>query len=147
MATVGDDGSDFIEPASDSVSFNTEDLGITSDYHPADYDESIIGSVSSSVYAHCHEHGRRYHMYKYGRYPIPNDDLECGREGLRHALFKEMLDGRLHLAPIGQHPQKIVDLGTGFGDWVIESKAYLTRLEKTAVFSRSSTHTRLRENF
>ncbi len=62
----------------------------------------------------------RYHIYKYGRYPIPNDDIEYGREGVRHALFKELLDGRLLLAPIGESPHKIVDLGTGFGDWAIE---------------------------
>lgn len=62
-------------------------------------------------------------MYRYGRYPIPNDDTEAGREGLRHALFKELLDGRLHLAPIDEYPQKILDIGTGFGDWAMESMA------------------------
>ncbi len=61
-------------------------------------------------------------MYRYGRYPIPNDDKEYGREALRHALFLELVDGRLHLAPIGPSPQKVLDVGTGFGDWAIESK-------------------------
>jgi hypothetical protein len=34
--------------------------------------------------------------------------------------MKELLDGRLFLAPIGDNPQKIIDLGTGFGQWTIE---------------------------
>lgn len=64
---------------------------------------------------------RRYHTFREGRYPLPNDDLEYNREYMRHAMFKEMLKGKLFVAPIGNHPQKIADLGTGFGDWAIES--------------------------
>jgi hypothetical protein len=63
---------------------------------------------------------RRYHVFRYGRYPIPNDEDEFKRENLRHAMFKEMLEGKLYLAPIGDSPQKIIDLGTGFGDWAID---------------------------
>lgn len=54
---------------------------------------------------------------------MPNDDEEFKRETLRHAMFKEVLNGKLFLAPIGEHAQKIIDLGTGFGDWAIEGKA------------------------
>lgn len=115
-----DDSSDFIEPASDDASVQTADLAtITSDYDPT-INESLIGSLSSSVYGHVYENGRRYHMYKQGRYPIPNDDIEYGRETLRHALCADLLGGRLHLAPIGDYPQKILDVGTGFGDWATE---------------------------
>ena len=71
---------------------------------------------------------RRYHMYKYGRYPMPNDDEEANRETLCHLMFKEMLEGKLFLAPIGDSPQKIIDLGTGFGEWAIESTFSSSRL-------------------
>lgn len=47
-------------------------------------------SVTSSIYAHTYENGRRYHSYKYGRYPIPNDDLEQSREDMKHAMMLEM---------------------------------------------------------
>ncbi|EFX03665.1 methyltransferase type 12 [Grosmannia clavigera kw1407] len=115
-----DDSSDFIEPASDNVSLRTEELAtVTSDYEPT-LNESLVGSLTSSVYAHVYENGRRYHMYKQGLYPLPNDDGEYGRESIRHALFLDLLSGRLHLAPIGDSPQKIMDIGTGFGDWSIE---------------------------
>ena len=47
-------------------------------------------SVTSSVYAHTYENGRRYHAYKHGRYPIPNDDLEQDREDMKHAAMMEL---------------------------------------------------------
>ncbi|KAF5258214.1 hypothetical protein FOXYS1_11231 [Fusarium oxysporum] len=53
-----------------------------------------------------------------GRYGLPNDDAEQVREGLKHKLYLDyLLDGKLFLAPIGNNPQKIVDLGTGVGMW------------------------------
>ena len=59
-------------------------------------------------------------MFRYGRYPIPNDDDEYKRESLMHIIVKELLGGKLLQAPIGDHPQRIIDLGTGFGEWAIE---------------------------
>ena len=59
-------------------------------------------------------------MYRYGTYPIPNDEHEGDREELKHVMLKELLRGKLILAPITDDPQKIVDLGTGFGEWAIE---------------------------
>ncbi|KAK0721631.1 S-adenosyl-L-methionine-dependent methyltransferase [Lasiosphaeria miniovina] len=77
-------------------------------------------SVTSSVYQHAYENGRRYHAYKHGRYPIPNDDLEQSREDMKHAMMMELTDGKLFLAPIGDNPRKIIDIGTGTGMWAIE---------------------------
>jgi ubiquinone/menaquinone biosynthesis C-methylase UbiE len=54
---------------------------------------------------------------------MPNDEEEFKRESLKHAMFKEVLHGELFLAPIGPNAQKIIDLGTGFGDWAIEGMA------------------------
>lgn len=67
-------------------------------------------------------HSRRYQIFRYGRYPIPNDDEEINRELLKHVMFKDMLNGALYLAPIGKNPQKIIDLGTGSGEWAIEGQ-------------------------
>jgi hypothetical protein len=61
-------------------------------------------------------------MFKYGRYPLPNDEEEFKRESLRHTMLKELLHGKLYFSPIGSHPQKIIDLGTGFGEWAVEGK-------------------------
>ena len=35
-------------------------------------------------------------------------------------MVKELLDGKFCMAPIGDSPQKILDLGTGCGIWAIE---------------------------
>lgn len=31
-----------------------------------------------------------------------------------------LLDGRLHLSPIGDNPQEVLDIGTGTGIWAID---------------------------
>ncbi|KAL2267455.1 hypothetical protein VTJ83DRAFT_4732 [Remersonia thermophila] len=91
----------------------------TSDYDPGD-EESRFGSVTSSVRGHVWEYGRRYHAFRYGRYYLPNDEGEYSREALRHTMLKDLLGGKLYAAPLGPNPQKIIDLGTGFGEWAIE---------------------------
>jgi ubiquinone/menaquinone biosynthesis C-methylase UbiE len=42
-------------------------------------------------------------------------------------MMKELLGGKLYMAPIGDNPQKIIDLGTGFGDWAIEGTSSWSR--------------------
>jgi methylase of polypeptide subunit release factors len=39
---------------------------------------------------------------------------------LHHEIFLRMLSGRLHDAPIGKQPQRILDIGTGTGIWAID---------------------------
>lgn len=77
-------------------------------------------SVGSSVYGHSYHKGRRYHKYRHGRYPIPNDETEQNREDMLHAMMLELTNGKLFFAPIDDHPQRILDLGTGTGIWAIE---------------------------
>ena len=50
-----------------------------------------------------------------GHYILPNDDQEQYREELAHFLFIKLLDDRHYLSPIGNNPQRIIDLGTGTG--------------------------------
>lgn len=49
------------------------------------------------------------------------------------------MDGKLFLAPIGDNPQKIVDLGTGVGMWAQDGKIHPSRsaLKLTQVLSQS----------
>ncbi|KAK8851018.1 Secondary metabolism regulator LAE1 [Apiospora arundinis] len=94
------------------------------EFEPSDFDEESLlddsTSVGSSVYGHSYRNGRRYHKYRHGRYPIPNDETEQNREDMLHAMMMEVTNGRLFYAPIDENPQKIVDLGTGTGIWAIE---------------------------
>lgn len=44
---------------------------------------------------------------------------------MKHKLYLDyILDGNLFLAPIGDYPQKIVDLGTGVGFWATDGLFY-----------------------
>ncbi|EFX00489.1 umta methyltransferase family protein [Grosmannia clavigera kw1407] len=38
----------------------------------------------------------------------------------RHHIYRLVLNGELHLAPIGEHPQRVLDLGTGTGIWSMD---------------------------
>ncbi|PHH82637.1 hypothetical protein CDD83_3211 [Cordyceps sp. RAO-2017] len=82
------------------------------------YGEST--SVSPSVHEDEMAHGRRYHGYRRGRYPLPNDSREQRRDEMNHAMMLEITRGHLFFADIGDHPQKIIDIGTGIGSWVID---------------------------
>ncbi|KAI9757428.1 MAG: hypothetical protein M1815_001249, partial [Lichina confinis] len=65
------------------------------------------------------ENGRRYHAYKDGSYSFPNDDQELDRLDMTHHMIKLRIGG-LHLAPIGDRPGRVIDVGTGTGIWAIE---------------------------
>lgn len=120
-AIVGDQGAPApIEPSTPieaHVGPDDEDEFIAEGW---DVGSTASTSVTSSVYAHTYENGRRYHSYRHGRYPIPNDDLEQNREDMKHALMLELTDGKLFYAPVSENAQKILDVGTGTGIWAIE---------------------------
>ncbi|KAJ5690522.1 hypothetical protein N7462_004914 [Penicillium macrosclerotiorum] len=88
--------------------------------------QSLVGSnlsFASSVRDYSYENGRRYHAYRHGQYPFPNDEEEQERLALMHHLFKLLSGGDLHRAPITRSPEppnRILDVGTGTGEWAIE---------------------------
>ncbi|RDW58504.1 hypothetical protein BP5796_12434 [Coleophoma crateriformis] len=84
-----------------------------------DDQESTI-SLSSSIRGHVYENGRRYHAYGEREYLAPNDEAENARLDMHHHLATLLINGKLHVAPIGQHPQRILDLGCGTGIWSID---------------------------
>lgn len=72
---------------------------------------------------YSYENGRRYHAYRHGQYPFPNDEEEQDRLALMHHLFKLLTGGDLYRAPLirdGSSPQRILDIGTGTGEWALE---------------------------
>jgi methylase of polypeptide subunit release factors len=42
-----------------------------------------------------------------------------------HLCYELVFDGRLHLSPITSHPQNVLDIGTGRGDWAIDFAEYV----------------------
>ncbi|KAG6094966.1 hypothetical protein E4U30_002892 [Claviceps sp. LM220 group G6] len=43
--------------------------------------------------------------------------MEQSREDMKHAMLMMLTENKPFLAPIGDHPQKILDIGTGTGPW------------------------------
>ncbi|KAK2000670.1 methyltransferase domain-containing protein [Colletotrichum falcatum] len=90
----------------------------------SDYAGSLASSgftsLASRVLKHSHEGGRRYQSFQQGIYPLPNDETEQFREEMKHQLVKRLLDGDDYVSPIGNNPQKIMDVGTGTGLWAVD---------------------------
>ncbi|KAI5460967.1 S-adenosyl-L-methionine-dependent methyltransferase [Mariannaea sp. PMI_226] len=62
----------------------------------------------------------------------PNDDEEQNRENMKHGLVVYICGDKLHLAPL-DHPQKILDIGTGTGIWAIDMGGEYPSAEITGV--------------
>ncbi|EFX03220.1 hypothetical protein CMQ_3149 [Grosmannia clavigera kw1407] len=104
------DPADIIEPGLEDNSSGT------GEFEPLEYtadEPSLHQCLGSAIYRHSFENGRRYHYFRNGKYPIPNDDIEQTRDDMKHALLLELTGGQLIHAPIGDNPQKIIDIGTG----------------------------------
>jgi SAM-dependent methyltransferase len=106
----------------DTTSDETADFsGYSSNY---DYEESIPSdttSLSTSQYLFEKRNGRTYHHFRSDRgYVLPNDEPEKDRLDMQYWAIHEALGKRLIFAPIGEHPQNIVDVGTGTGIWAID---------------------------
>lgn len=111
-----------IEPAGPRDEHDSDEFSLTDGYETASSSGST--SVTSSIYAHTFENGRRYQHFKNGRYPIPNDEDELNREDMKHAMLLELCDGALFFAPIGDRPQKILDIGTGTGAYATVTREF-----------------------
>jgi hypothetical protein len=51
---------------------------------------------------------------------MPNDNDEANRLDMMHEMSLALLKRKLFLAPIGDSPRRILDLGTGTGIWAID---------------------------
>ncbi|KAF2872337.1 S-adenosyl-L-methionine-dependent methyltransferase [Massariosphaeria phaeospora] len=80
---------------------------------------SLTTSLNASITRYPFENGRRYHAFKPGTYPLPNDDFELERLNVVHHMVKKVLGDRLFLCPV-ENFHRVLDIGTGTGVWAME---------------------------
>ncbi|KAI9807375.1 MAG: hypothetical protein M1833_000119 [Piccolia ochrophora] len=76
-------------------------------------------SLVGSILHYPVENGRRYSDSGPDAYFMPNDEIEQTRLNVMHSMYLYLLDGQLSLAPVPPEPKKILDVGTGTGEWAI----------------------------
>ena len=64
--------------------------------------DSDSESLTSSVLNYEYENGRRYHAFRAGAYPLPNDEPEQDRMDLLHHISNLVLGGELYRVPMDE---------------------------------------------
>lgn len=77
-------------------------------------------SLTSTLFEYRKIHGRTYQSSKTTEYWAPNDDQHIEGYDLAHHWLTMMMGDELYVAPIDEHPQRILDVGTGSGIWAID---------------------------
>ncbi|KAF4633396.1 hypothetical protein G7Y89_g4717 [Cudoniella acicularis] len=72
-------------------------------------------SLNDTDVVYYYIHGRRYCK----EYYMPNDEEEQIRMKILHEVYLYLLGGRLTTVPL-KNPTKILDVGTGCGDWAMD---------------------------
>ena len=72
--------------------------------------------MSGSFLEEHFENGRRYCNETYY---MPNDEPEQTRLAIAHQAYLPVLDGQLTLARVPSNARRILDVGTGTGDWAM----------------------------
>ncbi|KAM5354448.1 hypothetical protein ACJ41O_001097 [Fusarium nematophilum] len=105
------DGDSHIEP---------DDFDEGDETYPESTTTSYLTSIASDIRRGIQENGRTYGVYGLHKAWMPSDDLEMERNDLQHCKFTMLMGNELHMAPIPDYPQRILDLGTGSGIWAID---------------------------
>ncbi|KAM0492585.1 hypothetical protein ACHAP8_009762 [Fusarium lateritium] len=83
--------------------------------------DSSTASMNSSILNYRTIKGRTYHSERgNAEYWASNDDQQNEAIDIIHHYLLLALDGKLHLAPIGDNTKSVLDVGTGTGIWAIE---------------------------
>lgn len=81
---------------------------------------SYVSSIASEISRGILENERLYPQYGKHSYGMPIDEAEMDRMDLQHRKYELVIGDRHFLAPIGDCPQRILDLATGTGIWALD---------------------------
>ncbi|WAO96647.1 Hypothetical protein NCS54_01432800 [Fusarium falciforme] len=81
---------------------------------------SSTASASSSIYEYRKIQGRTYQSSNTTDYWAPNDEKHVEAFDVAHEWLTMMLDDKLYAVPLGDNPQRILDVGTGTGIWATD---------------------------
>ena len=95
------------------------DLEIDDEAYAESTSTSYVSSIASEVTRGILENERLYPQYGQHKYGMPVDVEEMERMDLQHHKYALVLGDRHFLAPIGEFPQEVLDLGTGTGIWAL----------------------------
>lgn len=108
-------------PRQPTAAVNDDETGLATEMGPRGFAGEDLVPIPPSVLDYPFENGRRYHAAHAGAYHLPNDDREQEREFVIYKLFC-LLRPTLHVSPLSDDPRCILDIGTGTGQWVIDSE-------------------------
>jgi SAM-dependent methyltransferase len=77
-------------------------------------------SLTESVFAYRKLHGRPYKKTSTTEYWAPVDETQNEGLDIIHNVLLMALNNELYLAPIGNDPGKVLDVGTGTGIWAVD---------------------------
>ncbi|KAH7133827.1 S-adenosyl-L-methionine-dependent methyltransferase [Dactylonectria macrodidyma] len=81
---------------------------------------SSTTSISESILDYRKLHGRTYENVKTTEYWAPNDEQQNDGLDIIHNVLLMNLDDKLFIAPIAEHPARVLDIGTGTGIWAMD---------------------------
>ena len=96
------------------------DFELDDEAYAASTTTSYVTSIASEISRGVLENERIYPHYGQHKYGMPVDEDEMARMELQHRKYEMVLGDRHFLAPIGDCPQEILDLGTGTGIWCLD---------------------------
>ncbi|KAF7557744.1 hypothetical protein G7Z17_g368 [Cylindrodendrum hubeiense] len=110
---------DATHPTNTQIPYN-EDDDVDSAIGDNDSIASSTASLTDSIYDYRSIHGRTFQSSKTTEYWGPNDDKQNNGLDISHHFITRIKGDRLFLAPIGDAPSKVLDVGTGTGIWAID---------------------------
>ncbi|KAI2605364.1 S-adenosyl-L-methionine-dependent methyltransferase [Hypoxylon fragiforme] len=91
---------------------------------------SSTNSITASILEYRTIQGRTFHSEKHNsKYFTPNDEQQLQSVDITHHYLTMLIGDKLHLAPISDDVQKVLDIGTGSGIWAIDFADQYTNAE------------------